>query len=226
MKPNVIFDMDGVIVNSEPVIMKAAKDALNSYGIPAEYSDFEPYIGAGEEKFIISLCEKYGKPELIDEIILKMFENFEADIDKMKVFPAAKPLIEKLVSLGHTLALVSSAARRKLSVSLKEAGIDEKNFKVVLSGSDVKEKKPSPEPYLSGAERLGVSPSDCVVIEDAISGVKSAKAAGMECIAVTTSFKADALIDAGADRVVSDLTEILEELQPRSAVLHNGNILD
>ena len=109
MRPNVIFDMDGVIVNSEPVIMKAAKDALNSYGIPAEYSDFEPYIGAGEEKFIISLCEKHGNPELIDEIILKMFENFEADIDKMKVFPAAKPLIEKLVSLGHTLALVSSA---------------------------------------------------------------------------------------------------------------------
>lgn len=212
MKPNVIFDMDGVIVNSEPVIMKAAKDALNSYGISAEYSDFEPYIGAGEEKFIISLCEKHGNPELIDEIILKMFENFEADIDKMKVFPAAKPLIEKLVSSGHTLALVSSAARRKLSVSLKEAGIDEKNFKVVLSGSDVKEKKPSPEPYLSGAERLGVSPSDCVVIEDAVSGVKSAKAAGMECIAVTTSFKADALIEAGADRVVGDLAEILEEL--------------
>ena len=65
---------------------------------------------------------------------------------------------------------------------------------------------------MSGAERLGVSPSDCVVIEDAVSGVKSAKAAGMECIAVTTSFKADALIEAGADRVVGDLAEIWEEL--------------
>lgn len=206
----IIFDMDGVLVNSEPVIMKAARDALNEGGVCATFDDFKPYIGSGEENFIIGPCKAQGKDHLIEEITEKMFLNFEENIADMEVFPSAKPLIESLSRLGYTLALVSSAARRKLTASLKSAGIDEGLFKKILSGSDVTEKKPSPTPYLTAAEFLSADPKECLVIEDALSGVKSAKAAGMKCFAVTTSFSRDELILSGADYVGDDIIEVLD----------------
>ena len=128
----------------------------------------------------------------------------------MEVFPSAKFLIEGLKEAGFTLGLVSSAARRKLMASLNAAQIDPSSFDAILSGSDVTEKKPSPAPYLLGAERLGADPSQCLVIEDALSGVKSAKSAGMTCAAVTTSFSAEELKEAGADYVVDDIIEVLK----------------
>ena len=194
----IIFDMDGVIVNSEPVIMKAALDALKTGGIEASEEDFIPYIGAGEEHFIIEPCKRAN--------------NFEQNIKEMKVFPSAKPLIEKLKNLGYTLALVSSAAERKLMASLKAAEIDPSVFTVILSGNDVTEKKPSPAPYLLAADKLGADPAECLVIEDALSGVKSAKAAGMQCAAVTTSFSEEKLKSAGADYVTGDIIDILSLL--------------
>lgn len=206
----IIFDMDGVLVDSEPVIMKAAEDALRSGGIKGGRQDFIPYIGSGEENFIIGPCVSRGRPDLIDELMERMFENFEKNVGDMQVFPSAKPLINELISRGKTLALVSSAAYRKLIVSLKAAEIMPECFSVLLSGSDVTEKKPSPQPYLMAAKNLKANPKDCIVIEDAVSGVKSAKAAGMSCFAVTTSFTEAELRAAGADYVGSDIIEVLE----------------
>lgn len=208
----IIFDMDGVIVDSEPVIMKAALDALKAGGIEASKADFIPYIGAGEEHFIIEPCKRAGKVELTEKIMNDMFVNFEKNIKEMRVFPSAKPLIEKLKDLGYTLSLVSSAAERKLMASLRAAEIDPSVFSVILSGNDVTEKKPSPAPYLLAAEKLGADSADCLVIEDAVSGVKSAKAAGMQCAAVTTSFSVEQLKAAGADYVTEDIIDILSLL--------------
>lgn len=208
----IIFDMDGVIVDSEPVIMKAALDALKAGGIEASKADFIPYIGAGEEHFIIEPCKRAGKVELTEKIMNDMFVNFEKNIKEMRVFPSAKPLIEKLKDLGYTLSLVSSAAERKLMASLMAAEIDPSVFSVILSGNDVTEKKPSPAPYLLAAEKLGADSADCLVIEDAVSGVKSAKAAGMQCAAVTTSFSGGQLKAAGADYVTEDIIDILSLL--------------
>lgn len=205
----IIFDMDGVIVDSEPVIMKAALDALKAGGIKASKEDFIPYIGAGEEHFIIEPCKRADKVESTEKIMNDMFVNFEKNIKEMRVFPSAKPLIEKLKVLGYTLALVSSAAERKLMASLRAAQVDPSVFSVILSGDDVTEKKPSPAPYLLAAEKLGADSADCLVIEDAVSGVKSAKAAGMQCAAVTTSFSGEQLKAAGADYVTEDIIDIL-----------------
>lgn len=208
----IIFDMDGVLVNSEPVIMKAAEDALRSGGIKCGREDFIPYIGAGEENFIIGPCVSQGRPELIEVLMERMFENFEDNIGDMRVFPSAKPLIDELKRRGFTLALVSSAAHRKLMASLRAAEIDPGLFGALLSGSDVTEKKPSPQPYLTAARHLRAKPSECMVIEDAANGVKSAKAAGMKCFAVTTSFSAAELKKAGADFIGSDIMEVLKYL--------------
>lgn len=206
----VIFDMDGVIVNSEPVIMKAALDALASGGIPATRDDFTKFIGAGEEHFIIEPCKRAGREDLTNEIMERMFTNFENSIADMEVFPSAKPLIEELRERGAVLALVSSAARRKLLASLNAAGINPDCFDVILSGSDVTEKKPSPMPYLTAAERLKADPGECLVVEDALSGVRSAKSAKMTCAAVTTSFAVSELKQAGADYIIDDIIKVLK----------------
>lgn len=206
----ILFDMDGVLVNSEPVIMKAAADALLYGNITSTHEDFTPFIGSGEENFIIGPCTKENKEDLIDELMERMFQNFEDNIQNMLVFPSAKPLIEELKKRGYTLALVSSAAHRKLIASLKAAGIKPDTFSVILSGNDVTEKKPSPQPYLLAAERLNADPKQCLVIEDAISGVKSAKSAGMTCFAVTTSFDKNSLKQAGADVVEDDIIKVLD----------------
>ncbi len=206
----VIFDMDGVIVNSEPVIMKAALNALREGGIPASLDDFTEFIGAGEEHFIIGPCNRAGRGDLIERITEKMFLNFESSLGEMEVFPSAKPLIEELRRRGLITALVSSAAERKLMASLKAAEIGPESFRVILSGSDVTEKKPSPAPYLLAAGRLGADPQCCLVVEDALSGVRSAKSAGMRCAAVTTSFDEPELKAAGADFICGDIIEILD----------------
>lgn len=205
----ILFDMDGVLVNSEPVIMKAAKDALEEGGIQAAYEDFRPFIGAGEEHFIRALCESNQKPELIPELMERMFTLFEENVGEMLVYPSAKALIGELRRQGYPLALVSSAAMRKLVVSLKAAEISPDSFDLILSGNDVTEKKPSPQPYQKAADGLGAAPADCLVIEDAKNGIISAKAAGMQCAAVTTSFSRTELEQTGADFIVDDLSEIL-----------------
>ncbi len=205
----VIFDVDGVLIDSEKVITTAASRALAERGIKAGLKDFMPYIGAGEEKFIVELAKKYGKEDFIDEMLERMFEFYEQTVyTELKVFPSVLGTIDELYGRGVSLAIASSATRRKLTVSLKAAGIDENKFKVILSGDDVSAKKPSPEIYIKTAEALSAPPSECVVIEDALNGVRSAKSAGMKCVAVTTSFSRAELEAAGADVVIDDIGEI------------------
>lgn len=205
----VIFDMDGVLIHSEPITMRAAKEALAMYGITADREDFLPYIGAGEEKFIIGPAEAAGKEADIPVIIEEMYKRYRENVySGLSVFPGAADTVKKLKDSGRVLALVSSSERQKLIVSLDAAGIDEACFKLILSGSDVTKKKPDPQPYRKAAEMLGADPKECVVIEDAISGVQSAKGAGMTCMAITNSFTAEELKDAGADLCIEKLDEI------------------
>ena len=205
----VIFDVDGVLIDSEKVITTAASRALAERGIKAGLKDFMPYIGAGEEKFIVELAKKHSKEEFIDEMLERMFEFYEQTVyTELKVFPSVLGTIDELYGRGISLAIASSATRRKLTVSLKAAGIDENKFKVILSGDDVSAKKPSPEIYIKTAAALSAPPGECVVIEDALNGVRSAKSAGMKCVAVTTSFPRAELEAAGADVVIDDIGEI------------------
>ncbi|MBE5040660.1 HAD family hydrolase [Ructibacterium gallinarum] len=212
----VIFDMDGVLVDSEPVIMRAATEALAEEGIPAGYETFRPYIGAGEEHFILDPGRQAGKEEKIHAMMARMYELYAkyAKID-LKVYPSAVQVITQLRQRGLHLALVSSSQRQKLLVSLEAAGIDAKQFDLILSGSEVTKKKPDPEPYRLAGERLGVLPKCCLVIEDALSGIAAAKGAGMQCAAVTTSFSASELMAAGADAVMEDIMEILDILNEK-----------
>lgn len=201
----VLFDMDGVLVNSEPVITRAAVLALREFGVEAAPEDFLPFTGMGEDGFIGGVTNRYGKPYRA-EMKDRAYEIYGRIIpDLIEVYPGAVPLLWRLREAGVAAAVASSADVVKVRANLSASKIPEELFCAVITGNDVKRKKPFPDIYLEAASRCGVQPADCAVVEDAVSGVQAAKAAGMRCIAVTTSFDEHKLREAGADEVCGDV---------------------
>jgi beta-phosphoglucomutase len=209
----VLFDMDGVLVNSEPVITEAAIQALKEFGVHADYTDFHTFTGMGEDRFIGGVAEKYGQPFRL-EMKDRAYEIYQQIIPGLiEVYPGTVKLLETLKHMGIPTALASSADTVKVTANLKAASIPEDLFHTIISGNDVVNKKPSPDIYLLAAKRCGKAPADCVVIEDAISGIQAAKAAGMRCIAVMTSFDEKKLLTEGANAVCTDISGVLECLE-------------
>ena len=208
----VIFDMDGVLVDSEPAITQASIDSLReNFGIEAKHADFKEFTGMGDDKFIQGVAEKYGK-EYDVKLKLRAYEIYMAKKDRVKVFPRAKKLIQNINNIGLKCAVASASDLVKVKVNLKKIklGRKTKSSLHVVTGTDVKNKKPDPEIFLKAAEIAGISPEHALVIEDAVSGVQAAKAAGMTCIGVTTSFNSRILFDAGADFVIKKLYDAFD----------------
>ncbi len=204
----VIFDMDGVLTDSEPVINAAAIAGLREFGVESVHEDFLPFVGAGEDRYIGGVAEKYGKV-YVPEMKRRVYEIYlEILPERLGVFPGVHEFLEKLRAAGLLLAVASSADRIKVEANLRTARIPLAWFKTVVTGEDVEKKKPAPDIYLRAAWLLGVEPATCCVVEDAINGVLAAKAAGMRCAAVETSFKAAELRRAGCDAVAAGLPMI------------------
>ena len=108
------------------------------------------------------------------------------------------------------MALATSADRIKMAVNLTEIGLSEDTFDSIVTGLEVDKKKPFPDIYLKAAKNLGLEPNECLVVEDAVSGIKAAKAAGCRCLAVATSFSIEALKE--ADWICRSLLEVPEEV--------------
>jgi len=119
--------------------------------------------------------------------------------------PGVNEFIEKCKKLGFKMAIASSADKVKILINLREIGLSPDNFQAIVNGQDVERKKPFPDIYLLAAEKLGLKPEECLVVEDAVSGVASGKAAGAKCLALTTSFPAEKLSE--ADWICKDLSE-------------------
>ena len=201
----VIFDMDGVLVDSEPVITAAAIQSLSGYAVNAKQEDFKEFTGMGDDKFIGGVAEKYGV-KYDPQMKKKAYEIYYTLVkDMLKVYSGGRALVEKLWETGYIVAIASASDAEKVDANIEAIGVPRDYYTAVITGSDVTLKKPSPDIYIKAAEEISVSPEFCVVIEDAIAGVKAAKAAGMRCIAVTTSFERKELQQAGADVVVDDV---------------------
>jgi beta-phosphoglucomutase len=205
MLQTVIFDMDGVLVDSEPVIEAAAMRGLAEFGVTARPEDFAPFIGAGEDRYIGGVAEKHGLAYRV-EMKRRVYEIYlEIVADMIEIYPATLASLARLRSAGWRLGLASSADLVKVRANLRAAGIAESTFGVLVTGEDVERKKPFPDIFLQAARALGAEPSGCVVVEDALNGVRAAKAAGMRCVAVSTSFTEAALREAGADDVAAEI---------------------
>ena len=208
MNYGVLFDMDGVLVDSEPAITYAAQEVLRRLGCETDPSEFKPFTGMGDDKFIGGVLESHGgvyQPSYKEEAYAIYRETAA---ERVRVYPWSRAILTALSEQGFRLAVASASDLTKVSCNLSCIGVELSLFGAVVTGSDVTRKKPAPDLFQKAAERLMLPPERCFVVEDALSGVQAAKAAGMTAIAVTTSFPAEALLRAGADRVTDDLSEL------------------
>lgn len=203
----VLFDMDGVLVDSEAFIAEAAIAMLaERYGVIATRDDFLPFVGMGEDRFIGGVAEKHGvvlEPERDKARTYELY--FEVIKGKLREIKGASAFVRECRGRGLKTAIATSADRRKLEANLAEIGLPETCFDATIDGLQVERKKPAPDIYLEAASRVGAFPRDCLVVEDAVSGVKAAKAAGMACLALAGSFPEADLRAAGADYFAADL---------------------
>jgi beta-phosphoglucomutase len=206
----VLFDMDGVITDSEEFICLAAIEMFREKGIIAKPGDFVPFVGMGENSYLGGVAHKYRLEPDIEELKASTYNIYERITrGKLHPLPGAIEFVNRCKSRGLKLALATSADRIKMEINLREIGMAESIFNATVNGLEADRKKPFPDIYLEAAARLGLKPEECLVVEDAVSGVKAAKAAGCKCLALTTSFKAEELKE--ADWICSTLADAPEK---------------
>ncbi len=207
MRRAVIFDMDGVLTDSEPLICAAAMAMFAERGVEVSAADFVPFVGAGENRYIGGVAERHGLVLDLEEAKARTYALYLERVPQhLKAFPGAVALVQACRQAGCLCAVASSADWVKIEANLREIGLDAADWDAVVSGEELEHLKPAPDIFLEAARRLGVPPGDCTVIEDACNGVRAAKAAGMYCLAVASTFPAEQLEE--ADCVKSTLADV------------------
>lgn len=211
MIKGVLFDMDGVLVDSEPFICRAAIMMFEELGQKVAPEDFHPFVGMGENRYIGGVADKYGIKIDIEAAKARTYEIYGNIVKgKLKPLRGAMEFIGRCRKKGFKIALATSADPVKMSVNLREIGLPPDSFHSIVTGKDVINKKPFPDIYLTASEKIGLKPQECMVVEDAVSGIKASKAAGCRCLAVTSSFDKAALKD--ADWVYESLMDVPDEV--------------
>jgi beta-phosphoglucomutase len=211
MIKGVLFDMDGVLVDSEAFICRAAIEMFRENGVIVTETDFHPFVGMGENRYLGGVAEKYHCTLQIDAAKARTYEIYEEITrDNLDPLPGAIEFVSLCRGKGLKLALATSADRVKMEINLREIGLSGKAFDSTVNGLEVERKKPFPDIYVKAAENIGLKPEECLVVEDAVSGIKAAKSAGCRCLAVTTSFDRDKLLD--ADWICDSLENVPEEV--------------
>lgn len=203
----VIFDMDGVLTDSEPLINEAALAMFGELGVRVAPDDFLPFVGTGEDRYLGGVAEKYGVSIDLAAAKRRTYEIYlELVPRRLRAFPGACELVHRCKEAGLKVALASSADRIKIDANLREIGLPPETWDAIVTGDDVENKKPAPDLFLLAADRVGVEPSHCVVIEDAPNGIDAARAAGMRCVGVAQTFQVDRL--GSADLVRPTVAEV------------------
>jgi HAD superfamily hydrolase (TIGR01509 family) len=205
---HVVFDLDGVIVNSEPIHEQATDEYLASLGIPDDEALRQDMMGRRVRELTDVLAERLGRPpeEVSAEreaIFWRLLER-----DGPRPMPGLGAAIARLSRAGLELAVATSGTRAYVGFVLERLGV-RAAFKAVVSGDDVTLGKPDPETYLLTAALLGADPADCVALEDTFHGVTAARSAGMHAVAVPNALTAGMDFSA-ADAVVADLEAAAE----------------
>lgn len=213
----VIWDMDGVLVDSASYHIIAWQRVFHKKGVRFTQEDFRRNFGQRNDTIIRNTLGKQVTQDEIDAIATEKEATFRKVAgQKIKPFPGVFKLLRSLPEHGFRMALVSSAPRENVTLITGVLGIDN-YFQSIITSEDVTEGKPSPQGFLLAAQRLGVEPERCIVIEDAVAGVAAAKRAGMCCLAVTNTHPreslkaADLTVDTLEAVTVKDLERLLPE---------------
>jgi len=194
----VVFDCDGTLVDSEPLSMDAWRRTIEPYGYAITDADFLAVVGRPYTYTHSYLSERVTLPDpdaLWPELRTELFELIDT---RLRPFADAVAAVADLEVRGVALAVASSSLRERLDRTLARAGLD---FAVTIAGDEVEHGKPAPDMFLLAAERLGVDPSRCVVVEDSPAGVAAGRAAGMPTLGVCRVRGSESTLSE-ADRIV------------------------
>lgn len=217
----VIFDLDGVLIDSERVALQVVCRVLGRAGIERTVDDVRHLCGRHRSALAEYLQACVGDAargaRLAEEVVEEIGRHVDAG--EMPPFPDAASTVAGLRASGLRIAIASSSERTRVAGELAGTSIAE-SVDVIVSGEEVKRSKPHPDIFLSAARALGLPPEACVVVEDSVAGVTAARRAGMRVIAVTHTFGASALQD--ADLVVADLATVGAVVAQQVGVVHRA----
>lgn len=214
----IIFDFNGVIVDDEPLHLELFRKVLLEEGLFLSDEDYhEKYLGYDDRAcFIEVLCDNSRTPDAADDLFIQELIDRKAEYyrqaiqERMLLFPGVVDLVRRSAA-EFPLAIASGALKSEIEWVLEQGEMRD-YFHVIVAAEDVSACKPDPEGYNKALEMLNAAlitelqPQECLVIEDSVAGVEAAKAAGMRCLAVTNSYKAEEL--RAADKVVNSLAEV------------------
>ena len=205
----VIFDMDGVIINSEPLHQECEREMFSERDIFLTQEEHDRFLGVSGFYMWKQLIEKFDLNESVERLVEIQNTCFIEKLKNLKHLPIIEgvtSLIKELSEKQVMLILASSSPQIVIDKILTLCKLN-KYFKHIISGYEVKESKPAPDIFIKAAEMAGVTPDKCVVIEDSKNGVLAAKHAGMKVIGFLNGFNSEESLF-NADKVVNDFSEL------------------
>ena len=204
----VIFDLDGVLIDSEPLHCKADTQLLRELGADPPANYFDRFTGWTDAAMWEAIKSDYHLTKSIDQL-MKMQVPIKLNLlqeGAYKAIPGIVELLEEINTVRIPIAIASSSPRKFIEAAVKKIGI-EQYFKILVSGEEIERSKPEPDIFLKAATLLNVSPSECLVVEDSKSGTIAAKKAGMKCIGYQNVNSGNQDLS-NADFIVNDIREI------------------
>ncbi len=179
----VIFDMDGVLIDSEPFHLTVNEKIFADLGINLGEEEYLSFIGTTHKDMWSTIKERYNLPQSVPELVnMQVSGNINyiknEEIEEIK---GISGLLSKIASENIKIGIASSSPTKVIELAINKLGISD-YFSAIVGGEEIDRGKPSPDIFLKAAKRLNTEPSECIVIEDSKNGVLAAKAAGMKCI--------------------------------------------
>ena len=210
---SIIFDMDGVIFDTELVYLEIWSKVFEKYGYKLQKEVYAEVLGTGRENVKKVFLNNYGNELPIDKMYREKDEDLEKAVDKgIPLKQGAYEILSYLKNNNYKIALATSASKERALKQLRHADI-EKFFDVIVSRDDVKETKPNPDIFLKAAKKLNVNPNECIVIEDSSAGIKAAFNAGMAGIHVVDLKEPDNEIIRNCYKSFNNLNDIRKEIE-------------
>lgn len=198
----VFFDLDGTLVDTEPVAVRVVAECLKEWGIHPEKKDTEYVTGRKWEAALAYLSQKYSFPDPLEKCLEKIVTRYRERLKAELVEVPGSSQAVRAIAPHVKLALVSGSHRQDILWVLSQLRI-QKYFQAILGSEDYPESKPSPSGYLAAIQKLGIDPSQGLVFEDSSAGIQSAKTAGLKVVAIscTNQFQQDL---SQADLIIPD----------------------
>jgi HAD superfamily hydrolase (TIGR01509 family) len=211
MEYGLIFDMDGVVIDSNPYHKTAWENFLRNKGIPFDDQFFFNVLSGrtGPTSMRIIFGDNLSEAimsEYLDEVD-QGFQNILRQTEEVKPIAGLYEFLDSIPGNGHRLALATSAPTLNIELGLEKLKL-EGVFEVIVGKVDVVHGKPDPEVYLTTVERLGIPIEHCVVFEDSMVGIQSARKAGMPVVGIASGHSKEELLEEGVSLVVNDFTEL------------------